>query len=61
MPARENENVCRGGGTGEAAASPNFRALLKGNINDFDMKKGKFSGEPFGLWRLWITLYIYHY
>ena len=33
--------MSRGGGTGEAAASPNFRGLLKGNFNDFGKKKGK--------------------
>ena len=33
--------MSRGGGTGEAGASPNFRGLLKGNFNDFGKKKGK--------------------
>ena len=39
--------ILRGRGTGEAAASPNFRGLLKGNCNDFGKKKGeKFSASP---------------
>ena len=39
--------MSRGGGTGEAAASPNFRGLVKGNFNDFGKKKGKtFRASP---------------
>ena len=32
----------RGRGTGEAAASSNFRGLLNGKFNDFGKKKGIF-------------------
>ena len=44
---KKSLTIFRGHGAGEAAASPNFRGLLKGNFNDFGKINGKkFSASP---------------